>query len=83
MTRMPSRVLHYQARPIDGALDLLEATRRVTAELLDRMSDEDWRREGTHTESGRYTCETWLEIYAAHAHDHAEQIRRSRSAGTR
>ena len=73
-----ARSLHYGERPIAAALDALEATRRVTAELLERMSDEDWAREGTHTESGRYTCETWLEIYAAHAHDHAEQIRRSR-----
>lgn len=75
-----ARRLHYQTRPIDAALDLLESTRRVTAELLERMTEEDWTREGTHTESGRYTCETWLEIYAVHAHDHAQQIRRSRNA---
>ena len=77
-----ARLLHYRERPIEAALDALDATRRVTAELLERMSEDDWAREGTHTESGRYTCETWLEIYAAHAHDHAEQIRRSRRAAT-
>jgi hypothetical protein len=75
-----ARTLHYGERPIEGALDLLEATRRVTAELLDRMSEDDWRREGTHTESGRYTCDDWLRIYATHAHDHADQIRRGRRA---
>jgi hypothetical protein len=75
-----ARKLHYGDRPIEAALDALEATRIVTAELLDRMTDEEWTREGTHSESGRYTCETWLEIYAAHAHDHAEQILRARAA---
>jgi hypothetical protein len=74
-----ARRLHYQERPVGAALDALEAVRRVTAEVLDRMTGADWSREGTHSESGRYTCETWLEIYAAHAHDHAEQIRRCRS----
>ena len=38
------------------------------------MTETEWVREGTHSESGRYTVERWLEIYAAHAHDHAEQI---------
>jgi len=75
-----ARRLHYGDRPVGAALDALAATRTVTAELLDRMTDEEWIREGTHSESGRYTCETWLEIYAAHAHDHAEQILRARSA---
>ena len=42
------------------------------------MSEEDWQRVGTHTESGRYTTENWLTIYANHAHNHAAQIRRLR-----
>jgi hypothetical protein len=42
------------------------------------MTEEDWRREGTHTESGRYTTEDWLRIYAGHAHGHADQIHRLR-----
>jgi hypothetical protein len=46
------------------------------------MSDEDWQREGTHSESGSYTAENWLTIYAAHAHNHAAQIRRLRDALT-
>jgi hypothetical protein len=27
--------------------------------------------------SGRYGTEDWLKIYAAHGHDHAEQIKRA------
>jgi hypothetical protein len=52
--------------------------RETSAQLLERMTDEDWQRVGTHTESGRYTAENWLTIYAVHAHDHAAQIKRSR-----
>jgi hypothetical protein len=74
-----ARRLHYD-RPIGASLEAFAAARRTTAELLDRMSDADFVREGTHSESGRYTMGTWLEIYAAHAHNHAAQIRRAREA---
>ena len=68
-----ARRLHYD-RPIEASLDAFKAARRTTAELLDCMSEADWTREGTHSEIGRYTVEKWLQIYAAHAHGHAEQI---------
>jgi hypothetical protein len=70
--------LHYGRRPITAALDALSAARRTTAELFDVMTEADWSRAGTHSESGRYSVEDWLRIYATHAHDHAEQIRRAR-----
>ncbi len=69
-----ARRLHYD-RPVEASLDAFKAARRSTAELLEQMSEADWKREGTHTESGRYTAEHWLEIYAAHAHNHATQIK--------
>ena len=68
-----ARRLHYDRR-IEASLDAFKASRRTTAEILDCMSEDDWRREGTHSESGRYTIERWLEIYSTHAHKHAEQI---------
>ena len=74
-----ARRLHYD-RPIEASLATLGAVRRVTAELLDRLTEAEWAREGTHSESGRYAVEDWLRIYAAHAHDHADQIRRAREA---
>ncbi len=74
-----ARVLHYD-RPIASALAVLEAIHHNTGELLDRLSEADWAREGTHSESGRYTVTDWLRIYAAHAYDHADQIRRARAA---
>jgi len=70
--------LHYGDRPAGASVTALRASRETTADLLDRLSDDDWARSGTHTESGPgYSVERWLEIYAAHAHDHAEQIRQA------
>jgi hypothetical protein len=68
--------LKYNEREMAPALDAFRAARATTVQLLDLMTEEDWTREGTHTESGRYGTETWLQIYAAHAHNHAAQIRR-------
>jgi hypothetical protein len=74
-----ARALHYD-RPIATSLEALRAARRCTSSLLECLGPEEWLREGTHSESGQYSVETWLSIYAAHAHDHAEQIRRARPA---
>jgi hypothetical protein len=74
-----ARRLHYE-RPIESSLLVVDAVRRSTAEILRRLSEHDWTRAGTHSESGAYSVETWLQIYAAHCHDHADQIRRTREA---
>jgi hypothetical protein len=75
-----ARRLYYD-RPIEASLDAFKSARRTTAEILDRMSDADWARQGSHTEIGAYTPERWLEIYGQHAHGHAEQILVGRDAG--
>jgi len=72
-----ARVLHYD-RPIDPSLQVLRAVRQSTADLLDALEPREWERAGVHSDSGAYSVETWLQIYAAHAHDHADQIRRAR-----
>ena len=74
--------LNYNNREMAPALDAFRSARATAAQLFEFMSDEDWRREGTHSESGSYTAEDWLTIYAAHAHNHAAQIRRLREALT-
>jgi hypothetical protein len=75
-----ARMLNYDRRPIEASLAAVKAARESTATILEHLTAEQWARTGTHTESGAYGVETWLEIYAAHAHDHAEQIRRAREA---
>jgi hypothetical protein len=74
-----ARRLHYD-RPIAASLSAFKAARDTTGELLDRLSDAEWGRKGTHSESGPYSVLQWLEIYAGHAHNHADQIRRARQA---
>lgn len=66
---------NYNERDFAPALEAFRGARATTAQLLSRMSDEDWKREGWHPESGLYSTEQWLKIYAAHAHNHAAQIR--------
>jgi len=72
--------LHYNERDTTASLDALRTARSTTSQLFELMSEEDWNREGTHSESGSYSVEDWLTIYAAHAHNHAAQIRRLREA---
>jgi len=75
-----AKKLRYLEREIGPSLEAFRQARATTVSLLRLMTDAEWAREGWHTESGRYTAETWLEIYAVHAHDHAAQIARLRAA---
>jgi hypothetical protein len=75
-----ARALHYQKRPIEPSLLAFRAARETTAQLFEHMSEADWRRLGWHDQAGSYHTERWIEIYAAHAHGHAEQIRRLKAA---
>ena len=55
--------------------------RRSTGEILERMTDAEWAHAaGTHTEHGPFTADRWLELTAAHAHNHAAQILVARDA---
>lgn len=74
-----ARSLYYD-RPYERSLEAFRFARESTADILDRMSDAAWSREGTHSEIGRYPVTRWLEIYAEHAHNHAGQIRIARRA---
>ena len=73
-----ARLLHYD-RPMETSLAVFEAVRASSGELLEHLSEDDWSRAGTHSESGPYSVEDWLAIYADHAEAHADQITRARS----
>ena len=75
--------LHYQSRPIEPSLQAFRYARETTAQLFEHMSEADWRRLGWHDQAGSYHTERWLEIYAEHAHGHAEQIERLKAALTK
>ena len=72
-----------------GHAEVVSSLDAITAEELDRCHPGEWSaREVVHhladSETTSYVrlrkliAEDWLEIYAAHAHDHADQIRRAR-----
>lgn len=65
-------------RPIAPSIEAMRWARETCSQLIDRMTEADWHIVGTHTESGQYGTEDWLRIYAAHAHEHANQIKRAR-----
>lgn len=66
--------LDYQNHPLDAAMLTVEAVRANTVPVLRLATEEMWSHAGTHTESGRYGAEDWLQVYATHCHDHARQI---------
>jgi DinB family protein len=72
-----ARRLHYD-RPIEPSLAVVRAVRTASVQLLESLDEAEWARTGRHTESGEYSVERWLKIYAAHPGEHAEQIRRAR-----
>lgn len=73
-------VLGYHGLPLGPALAAVGATRAHTAELLRRLPEEAWSREGRHTERGRYTADDCLRFYAPHLHGHARQIEENAAA---
>lgn len=75
---MFARRLHYD-RPIETSLAVVAAVRAASLELMRVMTPEDWAKTGTHSEHPSYSVDFWLEIYAGHVHDHADQIRRARA----
>jgi hypothetical protein len=76
-----ARRLMYD-RPVEPSLEAMRWAREITVPVLERMTEEDWKRAGTHSERGRYTAEDWLQLQASHAHDHAAQIKKARGKTT-
>ena len=62
------------------ALAATTAARGRTVPLLRSLREADWKKAGRHTESGPYTADDWLRIYAAHLEGHASQIERNLAA---
>lgn len=73
-----ARRLHYD-RPIASSLAVVAAVRAASVDLMAVMTPQDWAKTGTHSEHATYSVDRWLAIYAEHAHEHADQIRRARA----
>jgi hypothetical protein len=70
----------YAGHPAEAALAMVEAARANTVPVLERLTEEDWARAGTHTESGHYSATDWLRIYSEHVEEHIGQLERTLEA---
>lgn len=75
-----ARDFDYHHHPWPLALDVVVAVRANTAALLRRLPEAAWAKVGRHTESGRYSAEDWLRIYAEHLEVHARQVEANTAA---
>ena len=72
-----ARLFDYHSQPLEESLAVTAAARSRTLPLLRAMTEPQWGKQGRHTDSGPYTPEDWLRIYAAHLEGHARQIERN------
>lgn len=75
-----AEVLDYHSLPWEPALATVEAVRANTTALIRRLTDAQWARMGTHTESGTFGALDWLTVYAEHLEKHAGQLERNLAA---
>jgi uncharacterized damage-inducible protein DinB len=72
--------LAYDARDVDGELQLIEATRRHTAGILRTLPADAFQRTGNHSADGPITLETLLRRIAGHIPHHVKFIEEKRQA---
>jgi hypothetical protein len=70
---------HNQAR-IELALAAVDVMRAHTVNLVRHLPESAWSIVATHTESGAYGTEDWLQTYAEHLEKHSRQIERNLAA---
>ena len=77
-----AKTFDYHAAPLEPALATVEAVRANTVGFLKRLPESAWSIVGTHSDSGRYTPDDWLDVYAEHLEKHTRQIERNLEAWT-
>jgi hypothetical protein len=65
--------------PVDAPLAVVAAVRGLSLATVRRLDPDAWDRSGRHPEhDSPYSVLRWLEIYAEHPYEHADQIRAAR-----
>jgi len=72
-----SETLGYRELPIELSLNVFRAVRAASLMILRRLTPEQLKNAGVHTESGPYSVESWVKSYTNHPTDHAQQILRA------
>jgi len=70
-----NKTLGYEELPIEIAIDVFQAVRASSLEILKRLTEKQLENSGVHSESGAYSINRWLETYIKHPMEHSEQIR--------
>ena len=70
-----NQTLGYKILPIAQSLDVFQAVRASSLEVIKRLKPVQLDSSCTHSESGEYTVMTWLETYISHPLEHATQIK--------
>jgi hypothetical protein len=60
--------------PVEGSLQLIESLHSRWVALLNSMSDEAFQRKLIHPESGEWTLDKLLALYAWHSRHHTAHI---------
>jgi hypothetical protein len=69
--------LGYIDAPVENSIAVFAAVRASSLDLLKRLNESDLTKFGTHSESGKYSIDTWLETYTRHPHEHGDQLVRA------
>jgi hypothetical protein len=69
-----AEALHYMQQDGESALQLFRYLRALTHALLKSLPESTWANTIQHPEVGVMTLDDWLDTYAAHAHNHVDQI---------
>lgn len=69
--------LGYVDAPVGNSIAVFVAVRASSFDLLQRLSEDDLQKFGTHSESGKFTIDKWLDSYTQHPHDHGDQLVRA------
>ena len=66
--------LGYTDMPVQVSIDVFKAVRAGSLEIIKRLTPDQLKNFGIHSESGEFTVERWLQAYTRHPNAHAEQI---------
>ena len=69
--------LHYEKRSPRESLDQIVALRRANLALYKRLTPEQWKQYGMHSERGQESVERIVRMLAGHDLNHLQQIERA------
>ena len=69
--------LGYKDAAVENSIAVFAAVRAGSLDVIKRLEESDLAKFGEHSERGKFTVETWVNIYTKHPHDHGDQLARA------